>query len=63
MFLVCRSASLSGASPHAWVGGDCVVVGVFDVGKVFLVYVHVPCCVDDLRWYCVFGQLLVLLVC
>ena len=49
MFLVCRSASFSGASPHAWVGGDCVVVGVFDAEKVFLVYVIVPCCVDDLR--------------
>ncbi len=63
-FLVCLSASCRGAFSHAWVGGDCIVVGDVDVGEVFLVDVLVPCCMDELCWCCcVFGQLRVLLVC
>jgi len=48
VFLVCHSASFRGASPHVRVGGDCIVVGVFDVWEVFLVYVFVPRCMDEL---------------
>ena len=48
ILLVCRSASLGGTSPHAWMGGNCLVVGVFGCWEVFLVYVFVPCFVDDL---------------
>ena len=48
VFLVCRSASFRSASPHACMGGNCLVVGVFDNWEVFLVYAFVPCFVDDL---------------
>jgi len=47
VFLVCRSASFSCASPDACVGGNCFVVGVFDCWEVFLVNVLVPCFVED----------------
>ena len=64
MFSVCHSASFGGPSLHALVGGDCSLVGVFDNWEVFLVYVLVPCFVDDVCRCChVFGQHIVLLVC
>jgi len=46
--LVSRSATFRDKFPHAWVGDNCIVVGVFDGVEVFLVYVHVPCRVDDI---------------
>jgi hypothetical protein len=65
MFLVCCLASFRCTPPQAWVGGNCLVVGVFYCWKVVLVYVFVPCNVDDLLYvllcvwvvYSVFGLL------
>ena len=44
---VCRLMSFDGTSPHAWVCGDCLVVGGFGFRDVFVIEVSFPCRVDD----------------
>ena len=64
VFLVCRSPSFGDASPHACVGGNCLIVGGFSCWEVFMVDILVTCLLDVLCSGCVrFGQLCVLLGC
>ncbi len=64
VFLVCRSPYFGDASPDAFVGGHCLIIGGFSCWKVFLVDICVPCLMDGLCSGCDrFGQLCVLLGC